>query len=146
MSGLQLDRKNLCFLSQYYKLDLIIKGPLNWNSKYVVYLIECQVCASRFLYTGSVKTTFWECLNNYNGAYPNLGNAFLNDKSITGLKQKNFPICFFQGGHSGIDDWKITLIVQVEGNLRYLRRKYNLFGGISLIALQSVSMRERFLY
>ena len=30
---------------------------------------------------------------------------------------------FFQAGHSAIDNWKITLIDQVEDNLQYLRQK-----------------------
>lgn len=71
----------------------------------------------------SVKTAFSECLNNYNSVHSNLENAFLSDKSITSLKQQNFPRYFFQGGHSGIDDWKITLLDQAEGNLWYLRQK-----------------------
>lgn len=101
----------------------ITKGPLDWNFKYVLNLIKCQVCVSRFPYTGSVKTAFCECLNNYNSVHSNLENAFLSDKSITSLKQQNFPRYFFQGGHSGIDDWKITLLDQAEGNLWYLRQK-----------------------
>ena len=67
--------KNLYFLSQYYKrLSKQQKETLCYNPKYVVNLIECKSCVSSFPYTGSAKTVFRECLNNYKSTYRNFRN------------------------------------------------------------------------
>ena len=44
-------------------------------------------------------------------------------KRTKGLNEQKFHIHCFQRGHSGIEDWKITFIDQVEGNSRYLTQK-----------------------
>ena len=49
------------------KTSKISKGPLNCNSKTVVYLSECKKC--RNLYVGKAETKFSKRLNNYKSAH-----------------------------------------------------------------------------
>ena len=63
MSSLLLGRRKLYFLSQYYNL------------------MQYKLCASYFPYTGSAKTAFMECLNNYKSAHTILEMRFLITKA-----------------------------------------------------------------
>ena len=101
----------------------IVKGPLNCNSKYVIYQIECGVCHSHFPYIGSTKTSFRMSLNNYKSAQRKYRKKFFNNESVKGIQQHKFHSHYCNDKHSGIDDWKITLIDQFEGDLIKLRQR-----------------------
>ena len=101
----------------------IRKGPLDCNSKYVVYQIECNVCSDSFPYIGSTITKFRTRINNYKSAHKKFRKAFFNGESVKGIQQHKFHKHYCQEDHSGINDWNITLIDQVKGDLIKLREK-----------------------
>ena len=73
----------------------INKGPLNSNSKKVVYLSECKKCQN--LYVGKAQTKFRMTLNNYKSAH----KSFKTKKRET---QKLFHGHYIQDDHEGKDD------------------------------------------
>ena len=85
----------------------INKGPLNCNSKKVVYLSECKKCKNP--YVGKAQTKFRMRLNNYKSAH----KSFKTKKRET---QKLFHGHYIQDDHEGKDDWQFTLIDQCTTN------------------------------
>ena len=89
-------------------LDEIHKINKNYkfNSKMVVYLIECKICGEQ--YTGSTKTKFRYRANNYERTQ----RKFMNKEAVPkqALKQKRFHEHYCSDRHNGIEDWVITLI------------------------------------
>ena len=47
----------------------ILKGPLDFNSNHVIYLLECKQCQYHFPYVGSTKTKFRYIINNYKSTH-----------------------------------------------------------------------------
>ena len=47
----------------------ILKGPLDCNSKNVIYLFECKKCQFKFPYVGSMVTKFRFRFNNYKSTH-----------------------------------------------------------------------------
>ena len=83
----------------------IRKEILNCSSNLVVYLAECKSCSKQYL--GSTIAPFCTHFNNYkSGArkvpkfYPNKCNVY----------QEQFHHHFKSEGHSGMEDWDITII------------------------------------
>ena len=87
----------------------ISKGPLNCNSKKVVYLSECQKCKNP--YVGKAQTKFRMSWNNYRSTR----KSFKTKKRET---QKLFHGHFVQDDHESKDDWQFTLIDQCSAELR----------------------------
>ena len=85
----------------------INKGPLNCNSKKVVYLSECRKCKN--LYVGKAQTKFRMRLNNYKSSHI----SFKTKKRET---QKVFHGHYIQDDLKGKDDWQLTLIDQFITN------------------------------
>ena len=74
-------------------------GPLNWNSKKVVYFSECKKCKS--LYAGKAQTKFCMRQNNYKSAH----KSFNTKKRET----QNLLHGHYIQDHEGMDDWQFTL-------------------------------------
>ena len=91
---------------------------LNCNSKNTVFLIEYIQCWKQ--YTGSSKTKFCYRANNYKSTH----RKFKNKKQVLkeALKQKVFHEHFCSDDQSGIQDWVITLIEQVDDE-KFLRQR-----------------------
>ena len=92
----------------------INKGPLNCNSKKVVYLSECKKCKNP--YVGKAQTKFRMRLNNYKSAH----KSFKTKKRET---QKLFHGHYIQDDHEGKDDWQFTLIDQCTTNAELRKRE-----------------------
>ena len=73
----------------------INKGPLNCNSKKVVYLSECKKCKN--LYVGKAQTKFHMRLNNYKSPHKSL-------KTKKQETQKLFYGHYIQDDHEGKED------------------------------------------
>ena len=96
-----------------------MKGPLDCNSNHVIYLFECKQCQYRFPYVGSTKTKFRYRINNYKSIHRKFRKKYVEkDQAIiikkSELKQKLFHKHYCSEGHQGIENWKVTLIDQVE--------------------------------
>ena len=100
----------------------IRKGPLNCNSEYVVYLIQCKICKKQNC--GSTLTKFRTRLNNYKTKFKKyqegLSNQTLDQRTF--IEQASFHRHFCEEDHNGISDWSIKLIDQAD-NERSLRVK-----------------------
>ena len=92
----------------------INKGPLNCNSKKVVYLSDCKKCKNP--YVGKAQTKFRMRLNNYKSA----NKSFKTKKRKT---QKLFHGHYIQDDHEGKDDWQFTLIDQCTTNAELRKRE-----------------------
>ena len=92
----------------------INKGPLNCNSKKVIYLSECKKCKNP--YVGKAQTKFHMRLNNYKSAH----KSFKTKKRET---QKLFHGHYIQDDHEGKDDWQFTLIDQCTTNAEIKKRE-----------------------
>ena len=79
----------------------INKGPLNCNSKKIVYLSACKKRKNR--YVDKAQTKLRMRLNNYESAQ----KSFKTKKRET---QKLFHGHYIQDDHEGKDDWQFTLI------------------------------------
>ena len=92
----------------------IRKGPLNCNSKYVVYLIQCKICKKQNC--GSTITRCRTRINNYKTKFKKYHEMFLKgtlgDQKL--VEQASFHSHFCQEGHNGIADWSIKLIDQAD--------------------------------
>ena len=110
----------------------IKKGPLNCNSKKVVYLITCKVCRKQNV--GSSEPEYRGRFNNYKSVQRKVREKVLGEKpketkrgrprkirevEITSMARKKldkkfaqekFHNHFCQNGHKGIEDWDIRLI------------------------------------
>ena len=99
--------KNTCtFNSKHLNQVHKINKKYNCNSKWTVYLIECEICGEQ--YTGSTKAKFRSKANNYKSTQ----RKFVNKEAVPkqALKQKHFHEHYCSDRHSGIEDWVITLI------------------------------------
>ena len=97
----------------------ILKRPLDCNSNHVIYLIEWRKCQYRFPYVGSAKTLFSYKINNYESTHRQFRKNYVEkDLSVvikkSELKQKLFHEHYCSEGHQGIENWRVTLIYQVE--------------------------------
>ena len=92
----------------------INKGPLNCNSKKVIYLSECKKCKNP--YVGKAQTKFRMRLNNYKSAH----KSFKTKKRET---QKLFHGHYIQDDHEGKHDWQFTLIDQCTTNAELRKRE-----------------------
>ena len=92
----------------------INKGPLNCNSKKVIYLSECKKCKNP--YVGKAQTKLRMRLNNYKSAH----KSFKTKKRET---QKLFHGHYKQDDHEGKDDWQFTLIDQCTTNAELRKRE-----------------------
>ena len=92
----------------------IRKGPLDCNSKFVVYLLQCKVCSKQNC--GSTETKFRIRFNNYKSKFRNYHRMFLegNLRWEVKIQQAHFHDHFCQEGHHGMGDWSIKLIDQAE--------------------------------
>ena len=86
------------------------KKNFNFNSKMVVYLIECRVCRKQ--YNGSTVTKFRARANNYKSTHRNFRKEQM--LSNQARNQKRFHEHYLQGEHNGICDWEITIINHAE--------------------------------
>ena len=97
----------------------IMKGPLDCNSNHVIYLFECKQCQYCFPYEGSTKTKLRYRINNYKSTHRKFRKKYVEkDLAIiikkSELKQKLFHKHYCSEGHPGIENWRVTLIDQVE--------------------------------
>ena len=92
----------------------IRKGPLDCNSEYVVYLIQCKICKKQNC--GSTLTKFRIRLNNYKTKFKKFREAFCNQTLDKGpvIQQASFHHHFCEEGHNGISDWSVKLIDQAD--------------------------------
>ena len=100
----------------------IRKGPLNCNSEYVVYLIQCKVCKKQNC--GSTLTKFRTRFNNYKTKFKKYQEGFYNKTLDKGtiIQQASFHKHFCQEDHNGVSDWSVRLIDQADDE-RSLRVK-----------------------
>ena len=104
------------------KVFNIRQGPLNCNSKFIVYLIQCQVCGKQ-----NCGSTINECrkrMNNYKSKFRSYRDKFLAGTLEKGriIQQASFHDHFCQAGHNGISDWSLKIIDQAADEPS-LRRK-----------------------
>ena len=92
----------------------IRKGPLNCNSKFVVYLLQCKICNKQNC--GSTETKFRARFNNYKSKFRNYYQMFSEGRLGEGVivQQAHFHQHFCQEGHHGIEDWSVKLIDQAD--------------------------------
>ena len=85
----------------------IRQGPLNCNSKHIVYLIQCKVCGKQNC--GSTITKCRQRINNYKSKFRNYRDKFLTGTLPKGqiIQQASFHNHFCQAGHNGISDWSL---------------------------------------
>ena len=62
-------------------------------------------------------------LNNYKSAHRKYRTLFFENKSTKGIQQQKFHSHYCKESHSGIEDWKITLIDQIDGDVNFLRQR-----------------------
>ena len=100
----------------------IRKGPLDCNSAYVVYLIQCKICNKQNC--GSTLNKFRIRLNNYKTKFKKYQEGMCNGTLDKGsiVQQASFHKHFCQENHNGISDWSIKLIDQADDE-RSLRIK-----------------------
>ena len=96
-----------------------IHKPLNCNFKNPIYLIEYNQCWKQ--YTDSSKSKFLYRVNNDKSTH----HKFKNKKQVpkVALKQKIFHEQYCSDDHSGIQDWVITLIEQVDEDKCFRQRE-----------------------
>ena len=85
----------------------IQKGPLNCDSKKVLYLLKWRMCGE-VPYVGKAKTKFRYRFNNYKSKHGTFREV--NQK----VTQKHFHAHYFLDSHSGIDDWDFAIFEQSE--------------------------------
>ena len=88
-------------------------GPLNCDSKNVVYLITCKTCGMQ--YVGSASTPFRLRFNNYKCCYR-------KHSSGVSVPQSTFHAHFNPENHKGMQDWEFNLIDQAT-DLASVRRR-----------------------
>ena len=87
----------------------ILKGPLECNSNYVIYLLECNQCQCRFPYVGRTKTKFRYRINNHKSTHRKFRNKYIEKDLVivikeSDLKQKRSKEHYCSEGHQGIED------------------------------------------
>ena len=85
----------------------IQKGPLNYDSQKVLYLLKCRFCGG-FPYVGKAKTKFRYRFNNYKSKH----RAFR--KGNQKVPQKRFHAHYCLDGHIGIDDQNFVTLNNVK--------------------------------
>ena len=90
------------------------KGPLNCDSKNVIYLLNCRICQAQYI--GSTKTKFRTRFNNYKSAHRKFRENFY-EGSISKIPQQKFHEQFCQNSHNGITDWEVVHLL-TKLNLR----------------------------
>ena len=85
----------------------IQKGPLNCDSKKVLYLLKCKVFGE-VPYVEKAKTKFHYRFNNYKSKH----RAFKKGNQKVPRKQFHTHYCLDE--HSGIDDWDFVIFEQCE--------------------------------
>jgi hypothetical protein len=102
----------------------IRKGPLDCNSKFVVYLVNCKVCSIQNV--GSTITKYRIRMNNYKNVHRKYRLRWLEGKPERVKEgiicQEKFHKHFCSEGHTGIGDWEIILIDQASSE-KSLRQK-----------------------
>ena len=100
----------------------IRKGPLNGNSKFVVYLLQCKVCKKQNC--GSTETAYRYRFNNYKSKFKKYKEMYIDGKLQKDkiIQQASFHDHFCQNDHSGTSDWSVKLIDQAD-DLTSLRKK-----------------------
>ena len=94
----------------------IQSGPLNCNSKKVLYLLRCKI-RDDTPYVGKAKTKFCLRYNNYKSKHRSFRKGKQN------VSQKNFHSRYIQDCHRGIDDWKVTLYGKCETHKQLKERE-----------------------
>ena len=94
----------------------IQKGPLNYDSEKVLYLLTCKVCGGAPC-VGKAKTKFRCRVNNYKSKH----RAFR--KGNQKVPQKRFHARYCCHGHSGINDWDFVLFEQCETHEQWKERE-----------------------
>ena len=104
------------------KVFNIRQGPLDCNSEFVVYLIQCKVCGKQNC--GSTCPKFRSRFNNYKTQFRRYEERYLSGTLDKGepIKQAKFHDHFCQPGHHGISDWSVKIIDWAEDEYT-LRRK-----------------------
>ena len=104
------------------KTYVIRQGPLDCNSKFVVYIIQCKVCGKQNC--GSTITQCRTRINNYKTKFRGYKEKFLHGTLEEGniIQQACFHDHFCQPEHNGISDWSLKLIDQA-GDEPTLRKK-----------------------
>ena len=92
----------------------IRQGPLDCNSKFVIYLLECKVCGKQNC--GSTETLFRYRFNNYKSKFRKYHSMFVKGTLDQGEKveQASFHRHFCEEGHHGMEDWSVKLIDRAE--------------------------------
>ena len=108
----------------------IKKGPIDCDTKNVIYLVTCKVCGIQNV--GSTKDKYRERFNNYKSVQRKVREKVLGEKrpetkrgrprlnsqpqatepkkTVKKYAQEKFHQHFCTEGHQGIPDWEITLI------------------------------------
>ena len=104
----------------------ILTGPLDCNSKNLIYLFECKKCHFKFPYVGCTVTKFRFRFNNHKSAHrklrKKLKKGIIQEIKKSQTKQKLFYEHYCTNGHEGIANWCVTLIDQFEDK-KELRKK-----------------------
>ena len=87
-----------------------IKKNFNYNSKMVVYFIDCRVCGKQ--YNGCTVKKFRARADNYESTHRN----FRKEQKLSNQarNQKRFHEYYLQNNHNGICDWEMTIIDHAE--------------------------------
>ena len=87
------------FITKVFKVQ---KGPLNYNSEKVLYLLRSKICDDT-PYVGKAKTKFRLRFNNFKSEHRSFRKGKQN------VPQKRFHSHYVQDCYKGIDDWEVTL-------------------------------------
>ena len=87
------------FITKVFKVQ---KGPLNYNSEKVLYLLRSKICDDT-PYVGKAKTKFRLRFNNFKSEHRSFRKGKQN------VPQKRFHSHYVQECCKGIDDWEVTL-------------------------------------
>ena len=91
-----------------------MKGPLDCSSNHVIYLFECKQCQHHFPYVGSTTTKFRYRINNYKSTHRKFRKKFVEKDLAIMIRKSELKQKLFHKGHQGTENWRVTLIDQVE--------------------------------
>ena len=105
----------------------ILRGPLDFNSNHVIYLLEWKQCQYRSPYVGSTKSKFKYRINNYKSTHRKFRKKYVGKDLVIVIRKSEFKKKLFHEhccseGHQGIENWSVIIIDQVEA-LNSLRKK-----------------------
>ena len=98
-------------------------GPLDCNSKYVVYLLQCKTCGIQ--YVGSTTPRFRLRVNNYKTQF----RKYVERRELVKLNvgkpvpQAELHAHFAQEGHCGLDDFSFKLIDTANTEVELRKRE-----------------------